>query len=149
MRACKVPCPAVVSSNAYLHKEDKLLYPDHHLIWSAESGFRPMQEVVWHKVIQELWCGQISIVVTYKDRERHGIMYCKGFWGNKPQVYIPPLNNHAWARELTWLLKGNPIPLPPFNPSRLLSIICICVDNISMALTMCVCVNNVQEPSNR
>ena len=73
-------------------------------------------EVVWGKDIQNLWCGQISIVVTYKDRERHSIMYWKGFWGNKPQVHIPPLNNHAWARQLTWLLKGNPTPLPPIQP---------------------------------
>ena len=73
-------------------------------------------EVVWGKDIQNLWCGQISIVVTYKDRERHRIMYWKGFLGNKPQVHIPPLNNHAWARELTWLLKGNPTPLPPIQP---------------------------------
>ena len=35
------PCPAMVSPNAGLCKEDKLLYPDHHLIWCAESGFRP------------------------------------------------------------------------------------------------------------
>ena len=38
-----VPCSAMVSPNAGLHKEDKLLYPDHHLIWCAESGFRPAQ----------------------------------------------------------------------------------------------------------
>ena len=36
------PCPAMVSPNAGLHKEDKLLYPDHHLIWYVESGFRPV-----------------------------------------------------------------------------------------------------------
>ena len=35
------PCPAMVSPNAGLCKEDKLLYPDHHLIWCVESGFRP------------------------------------------------------------------------------------------------------------
>ena len=33
----------MVSPNAGLHKEDKLLYPDHHLIWIVESGFRPAQ----------------------------------------------------------------------------------------------------------
>ena len=27
-----IPCPAMVSPNASPHKEDKLLYPDHHLI---------------------------------------------------------------------------------------------------------------------
>ena len=37
------PCPAMVSPNAGLHKEDKLLYPDHHLIWCMKSGFRPAQ----------------------------------------------------------------------------------------------------------
>ena len=31
-----------VSPNAGLHKEDKLLYPDHHLIWCMKSGFRPV-----------------------------------------------------------------------------------------------------------
>ena len=36
-----IPCPAMVSPNASPHKEDKLLYPDHHLIWCVESGFRP------------------------------------------------------------------------------------------------------------
>ena len=34
-------CPAMVSPNAGLFKEDKLLYPDHHLIWCMKSGFRP------------------------------------------------------------------------------------------------------------
>ena len=34
-------CPPMVSPNAGLHKEDKLLYPDHHLIWCTKSGFRP------------------------------------------------------------------------------------------------------------
>ena len=34
------PCPAMVSPNAGLHKEDKLLYLDHHLIWCTKSGFR-------------------------------------------------------------------------------------------------------------
>ena len=34
-------CPAMVSPNAGLCKEDKLLYLDHHLIWCVESGFRP------------------------------------------------------------------------------------------------------------
>ena len=36
-----VPCSAMVSPNAGLCKENKLLYPDHHLIWCVESGFRP------------------------------------------------------------------------------------------------------------
>ena len=31
----------MVSPNASLHKEDKLLYPDHHLKRYAKSGFRP------------------------------------------------------------------------------------------------------------
>ena len=31
----------MVSPNASLCKEDKLLYPDHHLIWCMKSGFRP------------------------------------------------------------------------------------------------------------
>ena len=89
------------------------------ILYVAIGSIRTV-EVVWGKDIQNLWCGQISIVVTYKDTERHRIMYWKGFWGNKPQVHIPPLNNHAWARELTWLLKGNPTPSPQFNPSRLI-----------------------------
>ena len=38
------PCPAMVSPNAGLCKEDKLLYPDHHLIWCTKSGFRPAQQ---------------------------------------------------------------------------------------------------------
>ena len=37
------PCPAMVSPNAGLCKEDKLLYRDHHLIWCTKSGFRPAQ----------------------------------------------------------------------------------------------------------
>ena len=41
MWAYGAPCPAMVSPNAGLYKEDKLLYLDHHLIWYAESGFRP------------------------------------------------------------------------------------------------------------
>ena len=72
--------------------------------------------MLWHKDIQNLWCGQILIVVTYKDRERHSIMYWKGFGENKPQVHIPPLNNHTWTRELKWLLKRNPTPLHPIKP---------------------------------
>ena len=43
MWAYGVPCPVVVSPNAGPCKEDKLLYPDHHLIWCMESGFRPAQ----------------------------------------------------------------------------------------------------------
>ena len=46
MWAYGVPCPAMVSSNAGLGKEDKLLYPDHHLIGCVESGFRPMQKAL-------------------------------------------------------------------------------------------------------
>ena len=42
------PCPAMVSPNAGLCKEDKLLYPDHHLIWCVESGFRPAHTLVAH-----------------------------------------------------------------------------------------------------
>ena len=38
-----IPCPAMVSPNASPHKEVKLLYPDHHLIRYAKSGFRPAQ----------------------------------------------------------------------------------------------------------
>ena len=41
MWAYGVPCPAMVSPNAGSCKEDKLLYPDHHLIWCMKSGFRP------------------------------------------------------------------------------------------------------------
>ena len=36
-----IPCPAMVSPNVGLRKGGKLLYPDHHLIWWVESGFRP------------------------------------------------------------------------------------------------------------
>ena len=39
------PCPAMVSPNVGLHKEGKLLYPDHHLIWYTKSGFRPAHRV--------------------------------------------------------------------------------------------------------
>ena len=35
-----IPCPAMVSPNASLCKEDKLLYPDYHLIRYVKSGFR-------------------------------------------------------------------------------------------------------------
>ena len=41
MWAYGIPCPAMVSSNASLRKGNKLLYPDHHLIRHAKSGFRP------------------------------------------------------------------------------------------------------------
>ena len=41
MWAYGIPCPAMVSPNASFHKEDKLLYPDHHRIRYAKSGFRP------------------------------------------------------------------------------------------------------------
>ena len=50
-------------------------------------------EVIWGNNTQNVRCRQILILVTYIDRGRHGIMYCKGFWGNKPQVHIPPVNN--------------------------------------------------------
>ena len=42
MWAYGVLCPAMVSPNAGLCKEDKLLYPDHHLIRCTKSGFRPV-----------------------------------------------------------------------------------------------------------
>ena len=41
MWAYGIPCPAMVSPNASLPKGGKLLYPDHHLIRYAKSGFRP------------------------------------------------------------------------------------------------------------
>ena len=85
------------------------------ILYVAIGSIRTV-EVVWGKEIQNLYSRQISIVVTYKDTETHRIIYWKGFWGNKPQVHIPPLNNHAWARELTWLLKGKSTPLPPIQP---------------------------------
>ena len=44
MWAYGAPCPAMVSPNAGLCNEDKLLYPDRHLIWRVESGFRPAQQ---------------------------------------------------------------------------------------------------------
>ena len=36
-----IPCHAMVSPNVSLHKEDKLLYPDHHLIWYAKVDSGP------------------------------------------------------------------------------------------------------------
>ena len=46
------PCPAMVSPNTGLCNEDKLLYPDCHLIWCVESGFRPAQNVtnIWRNI---------------------------------------------------------------------------------------------------
>ena len=40
MWAYGIPCPAMVSPNASQHKEDKLLYPDHYLVWytKVDSG---------------------------------------------------------------------------------------------------------------
>ena len=38
-------------------------------------------EVLWDKDTQELGCGQISIVVTYNDRERHEIIYLETILG--------------------------------------------------------------------
>ena len=46
MWAYGIPCPAMVSPNAGPCKENKLLYPDHHLIWCVESGFRPVHIVL-------------------------------------------------------------------------------------------------------
>ena len=43
-------------------------------------------------------------------------MYWKGFEGNKPKVHMPPLNNYAWARQLTSLLKGNQAPSLHLTP---------------------------------
>ena len=85
------------------------------IVYVALGSIRTV-EVVWGKDIQNLWCGQISIVVTYKDRERHRIMYWKGFWGNKPQVHIPPLNNHILGQRTKMVPKKEPNPLPPIKP---------------------------------
>ena len=41
MWAYGIPCPAMVSPNASQHKEDKLLYPDHYLVWYAEVDSGP------------------------------------------------------------------------------------------------------------
>ena len=42
----------MVSPNANLRKEDKLLYPDHHLIRYAKSGFRPVHGPS-HKILPD------------------------------------------------------------------------------------------------
>ena len=39
-------CPAMVSPNASQHKEDKLLYPDHYLVWYAEVDSGPHTTVL-------------------------------------------------------------------------------------------------------
>ena len=46
MWAYGIPCPAMVSPNASQHKEDKLLYPDHYLVWYAkvDSGLHNIDE---------------------------------------------------------------------------------------------------------
>ena len=41
MWAYGIRCPAMVSSNASQHKEDKLLYPDHYLVWYAKVDSGP------------------------------------------------------------------------------------------------------------
>ena len=41
MWAYGIPCPAMVSPNASQHKEDKLLYPDHYLVWYAKVDSGP------------------------------------------------------------------------------------------------------------
>ena len=41
MWAYGIPCPVMVSPNASQHKEDKLLYPDHYLVWYAEVDSGP------------------------------------------------------------------------------------------------------------
>ena len=41
MWAYGIPCPAMVSPNASQHKEDKLLYPDHYLVWYTEVDSGP------------------------------------------------------------------------------------------------------------
>ena len=46
MWAYGIPCPAMVSPNASQHKEDKLLYPDHYLVWYAEVDSGPHIETV-------------------------------------------------------------------------------------------------------
>ena len=43
----------MVSPNVGLRKGDKLLYPDHHLIWCMESGFRPAQAAYIYFVLYE------------------------------------------------------------------------------------------------
>ena len=44
MWAYGIPCPAMVSPNASQHKEDKLLYPDHYLVWYAKVDSGPHNE---------------------------------------------------------------------------------------------------------
>ena len=41
MWAYGIPCPAMVSPNASQHKEDKLLYLDHYLVWYAKVDSGP------------------------------------------------------------------------------------------------------------
>ena len=54
MWAYGIPCPAMVSPNASQHKEDKLLYPDHYLVWYAEVDSGPHTG-------EERWVGVNSI----------------------------------------------------------------------------------------
>ena len=51
MWAYGILCPAMVSPNASQHKEDKLLYPDHYLVWYAkvDSGPHSFVSANWAK----------------------------------------------------------------------------------------------------
>ena len=57
----------MVSPNASLCKEDKLLYPDYHLIRYVKSGFRPAQI----KEIQSIniqFCFLFNLVIYLTDK---------------------------------------------------------------------------------
>ena len=62
MWAYGIPCPAMVSPNASQHKEDKLLYPDHYLVWYAEVDSGP--HIVIMMVIMTIIC-RVSIMLLF------------------------------------------------------------------------------------
>ena len=108
------------------------------IVYLAIGSIRTV-EVVWGKDIQNLWCGQISIVVTYKDRERHRIIYWKGFWGNKPTSSHTSLEQPYLGQRTDMAAQGEPNPPPPpLNPSRLICGISLHVQDVTLkAETAC------------
>ena len=72
MWAYGIPCPAMVSPNVSQHKEDKLLYPDHYLVWYAKVDSGP------HSLDGVVFCLKLRVLTQSRDADTLVKIYIQG-----------------------------------------------------------------------
>ena len=108
MWAYGIPCPAMMSPNAGQHKEDKLLYPDHYLVWYAEVDSGPhtwpaAPDVIWH-IYSHLYCssrvGGRDLLSSGEAAPTMRQVSCE-FWADRPtfifQLVAPDMIWHIYS----------------------------------------------------